>query len=197
MVEVDRDLAVHLVVGLGSGFERMLALHLSTRTGVYPLTEAERVGSVLAHMQQIAGSGSEWAADVLDPMLLALPGLVRSLRQEAPPPASLRLYRRCVEVIRRDACKLRTVAMAAAACRIDASYLARLFREHGDQTPKTFLLRCRLDTVAQALAGGDRTLDDLAIAAGFSDGYALSRAFTRTFGLPPGRYRSLHQGLPN
>lgn len=194
VVEVERDLALHLVVGLGAGFERQLALHLGARTGIHPVTDPGRISSLLSHMLRVAGSRADWAAEVLDPLLLALPGLVRSLRREALPSASLRLYRRCEELIRRDASRLRTVAAAAAACGIDASYLARLFREHGGQTPKAFLLRCRLDTVAQALAGGERTLDQLAASVGFSDGYALARAFTRTFGLPPGRYRRLHQG---
>lgn len=67
-------------------------------------------------------------------------------------------------------------------------HFARMFRAYTGDTPARYLARVRLDRAA-ALLETDRSLSDIALAVGYGDASALSRAFRRRFGVPPSRAR--------
>ncbi len=68
--------------------------------------------------------------------------------------------------------------------------LARQFRSAFGTSPYRYSLLRRLDC-ARALLRGNRSLADVALAAGFADQAHLSRMFKSTFGVTPARYRAL------
>ncbi len=68
--------------------------------------------------------------------------------------------------------------------------LARQFRSAFGTSPYRYSLMRRLDC-ARAQLRGNRSLADVALAAGFADQAHLSRMFKDTFGVTPARYRAL------
>ena len=72
------------------------------------------------------------------------------------------------------------------------SRLARSFRARFGQSIGSYTRNVRLDWAARAVAHSDAPLARVACEAGFADQSHFTRAFTRRFGVAPGRYRRLH-----
>ena len=75
--------------------------------------------------------------------------------------------------------------LLAAACRLDAAYLCRLFRRFDHQSPYQFLMRLRMARAAELLQDANRLVKQVAHELRFSDPYHFSRAFKRVYGVPP------------
>jgi AraC-like DNA-binding protein len=73
---------------------------------------------------------------------------------------------------------------------LSRSALAQRFSELLGQPPMQYLAQWRLHTAARELRNGDKTLSQIADAAGYESEPAFSRAFKRQFGLPPASWRS-------
>ncbi|PRY13538.1 helix-turn-helix domain-containing protein [Kineococcus rhizosphaerae] len=78
-----------------------------------------------------------------------------------------------------------TVAELAARVGVSRAALARRFAALTGSGPIGYLSEHRLDLAADLVRGGDRTLNSVARAVGYSDGFALSAAYRRRFGRPP------------
>jgi AraC-like DNA-binding protein len=87
-----------------------------------------------------------------------------------------------------------TEAMASAA-RLSVSRLHALFREELDTSPHLWLLHKRLDLACAQLAGGNRPIAEVALASGFSDQSALTRAMRQQLDTTPAAYRRRSQEL--
>lgn len=70
---------------------------------------------------------------------------------------------------------------------------SRAFREAVGQPPMRLLRELRLSAARQMLETTDDTLETIAERSGFEEAAYFSRVFHERFGLPPGRYRSLHR----
>jgi AraC family transcriptional regulator len=81
--------------------------------------------------------------------------------------------------------RIREVAKAVG---VHPAHLARAFRTFLACTPGD-LLRARRLELAAALMNSDRSLVEIALDSGFSDQAQLTKAFRRTYGIPPGAYR--------
>jgi transcriptional regulator GlxA family with amidase domain len=57
------------------------------------------------------------------------------------------------------------------------------------ETPRRYLARLRADRAAQLLRDTDDSIHQVALAVGSATEQALSKAFTRSYGIAPGRYR--------
>jgi AraC-like DNA-binding protein len=98
-----------------------------------------------------------------------------------------------VERVAVDPAVVRVEALAAeAGC--TSRQLQRRFADHVGLSPKAVVCRYRLYEAAERARGGDR-VDWAAVAAelGYTDQAHLSRDFTASFGLPPGRYVALNR----
>lgn len=78
-----------------------------------------------------------------------------------------------------------SLAGAASAAHLSASRLTHRFTAEVGMPFRRYALWVRLRRAVEAVASGTTNLTDAAVAAGFSDGAHLSRAFRRHFGLPP------------
>ncbi|MGB7749424.1 MAG: AraC family transcriptional regulator [Verrucomicrobiia bacterium] len=95
-------------------------------------------------------------------------------------------YERCRRYIEENYERTRTLQEVAAACHVDLAYLCRLFQRFGRESPSLYLRHLRLNRAAELLHAGclvKHAADEL----GFSESCNFTRAFTRFFGLPPGR----------
>lgn len=76
---------------------------------------------------------------------------------------------------------------------VGVSRLHALFRAEHDTTPHDWLLGCRLRRACEWLAGTERPVAEIALAAGFSEQSALTRAMRRAMDTTPAAYRRRHR----
>ena len=62
---------------------------------------------------------------------------------------------------------------------------------------KEYFLNRRMDAAARRLLSSDETVLDIAVCFGFSSQAAFTRAFRKTYGLPPGRFRACKPAFPS
>ena len=98
-------------------------------------------------------------------------------------------YQQCRRHIEEHALKLRSMQEVADACHVNLSYLCRLFQRFGREQPNRYLRHLQLNHAAELLQLG-RPIKEVAEELGFSDPFNFSRAFQRSFGLPPGRFQA-------
>jgi AraC-like DNA-binding protein len=84
-----------------------------------------------------------------------------------------------------------TLHEMARAVHLHPAYFAAWFRHVTGIPPRKYLARYRLQRAAALLLATDEPLDQVAAATGHADRSHLSRAFVRTMGVTPGRYRRL------
>jgi AraC-like DNA-binding protein len=84
-----------------------------------------------------------------------------------------------------------TAARLAAEAGVSRATLARRFTALVGRPPMTYLTWWRLTLAATRLRETDAPLATVARETGYASPYALSHAFSREFGITPGRYRAL------
>jgi transcriptional regulator GlxA family with amidase domain len=72
--------------------------------------------------------------------------------------------------------------------------LAQCFALTLGRTPLAYVARLRLQQAAPLLETSDRSVINVATDVGYESEAAFNRAFKRSFGLPPARYRRQRQG---
>ncbi|MEQ7006680.1 helix-turn-helix transcriptional regulator [Actinopolymorpha sp. B17G11] len=77
----------------------------------------------------------------------------------------------------------------AEAASVSTGHFARQFRQYYDIGAVAALERLRLARAASMLLCGNQPLAVVAKECGFADAFHFSKRFSRTYGLPPGRYR--------
>jgi AraC-like DNA-binding protein len=87
-----------------------------------------------------------------------------------------------------------TIAGLADEVGISRSALVERFSRYLSEPPMTYLTRWRLQLAAESLKQTSRGVADIATDIGYQSEAAFSRAFSREYGQPPGRYRSDHKG---
>ncbi|WP_324192209.1 AraC family transcriptional regulator [Nocardia puris] len=109
------------------------------------------------------------------------PGWYRALGDPVAGPA--------LRLIHDDPAHPWTVAALAAAVGVSRAAFARRFGELVGEPPVSYLTSWRIALAADRLRHTDDTLATIARRVGYSDGYALSVAFTRVKGVRPGEFR--------
>jgi AraC-like DNA-binding protein len=94
-------------------------------------------------------------------------------------------FRRCRKHIEQRYLDLASLAQAAEECRVDASYLCRLFQTYDHQSPYQFLMRLKMHHAATDLQRPEVTVKQAALAVGFSDQLHFSRVFRKVLGVSP------------
>lgn len=74
---------------------------------------------------------------------------------------------------------------------VDPSHLNRVFRRHYGASLAAYARGVRLDRAAAQLTTTQRTIAEIAAAAGYSSQAHFTRAFRRHTGVPPGTYRAI------
>lgn len=115
------------------------------------------------------------------------PLLLDTLSLGAPQPAS-RLAALLARIEAEPGLPWTTDCMARAAS-LSVSRLHVLFREEHDSTPHDWLLDCRLRHACELLRVTGRPVAEIALATGFSEQSALTRAMRRAMDTTPAAYR--------
>lgn len=110
--------------------------------------------------------------------------------RRSPPPPWIR--RACEQID--DACEEDVrIATLAAEARVHPVYFARAFRRHVGASPGDYLRRRRAARAARLLTG-TAPLVEIALACGFADQPAFTKAFSRSTGITPGAFRARWRG---
>ncbi|MFD9857413.1 AraC family transcriptional regulator [[Kitasatospora] papulosa] len=97
--------------------------------------------------------------------------------------------------LHRDPARSWTVAELAGTAAVSRSTLAARFKATVGQGPLEYLTRWRIELAARQLREGSTTLASIAHSVGYGSESALSVAFKRVMGMPPGDYRK-HPTMP-
>lgn len=101
-----------------------------------------------------------------------------------------------LKYIREHACDGVDVEALLKVVPLSRSVLERRFTQILGKSPKTEILRVRLDRVCQLLAESELSLVDVAGIAGFQHPEYMSRLFRKKMGITPGEFRKKAGGLP-
>ncbi len=82
-----------------------------------------------------------------------------------------------------------TIESMSAKCQLSGRHFARAFRQSFGAPFYKFLLNARLQHAKLLLAETDMSLKEIAGQIGYADQATFTESFTRTMGIPPGRYR--------
>ncbi len=74
---------------------------------------------------------------------------------------------------------------------VSQPYLYRIFKEAFGKSPKTFITEYRINQAKKLLKETDLTVSAVAVAVGYSDSFAFSKAFSSIQNMSPSEYRSL------
>jgi AraC-like DNA-binding protein len=89
-----------------------------------------------------------------------------------------------------------TVEELAGRVGMSRSGFAQRFVALTGETPRRYLARLRAERAAQLLRDTDESILQVALAVGYATEQALSKAFTRSYGSAPGRYRREQRSVP-
>ncbi len=94
-------------------------------------------------------------------------------------------YRRCLEFIDNRFVDFDSIEDVAEVANMDVSYLCRLFKRFGDDTPFRRLSRLRMNHAAGLLVREGLSVSQAAIELGYEDAFTFSRRFKNVMGLSP------------
>ncbi len=134
---------------------------------------------ILAHLAEVLFT------EVLRRYLLALPQGRTGWLAGAGDPA----VGRALAALHRDPCFDWTLDLLAQEARISRSALTEKFTRYIGQAPMAYLTDWRLELGAEALRSTSRSVQRVALEAGYDSEAAFNRAFKRRFSVPPARYR--------
>ena len=120
--------------------------------------------------------------------LVALDAL-RIAAASAPPDPIDRAVQEVVAQVRADLAGEWAVSSMAAGAGLSRSAFSARFSAMFGASPAAALTRWRMDEAAALLASTDATVDSVARAVGYADGFALSDAFHRVVGVRPSEFR--------
>jgi AraC-like DNA-binding protein len=84
-----------------------------------------------------------------------------------------------------------TLAGLAREVHLSRATLARRFTQAVGESPLAYLARWRMQLAARRLKDSSDTVEQIAREVGYTSEFAFNRAFARSRGVPPGRYRRL------
>lgn len=176
----------------GVGRNRFLLLDISRTSAVEParLLAAETpyfaVPRAVEHLLAYVGSrphdlGGD--ADHVAPLLAA------ALAQTSPETPAPEAVLKAVTFMRRAYARPITCEDAARAAGISTAHLHALFKQWLGSTPGRTLGKIRLERAKDRLSHSGEPIVEIALAVGFSEQSAFTRAFRRRFGESPAAYR--------
>lgn len=96
---------------------------------------------------------------------------------------------KAVEYIRFNSEKKTTVSDVAAYLQIDRSYLSRVFNEYMGISIKKYIYNYHMDIGKSFLAYSNLSIKEIAAAIGYEDPLDFTKAFHRTYGMSPTKWR--------
>ena len=157
---------------------------------VYPANELQAVFDELIHCGL---KGTRYSAQAGEKLLECLVFKIAGSRAplEGQETLAFATYQRCRQHIQQHFRRLKTLQQIGAECRLNHSYLCRLFRRYDHQSPYQHLLRLKMNLAAELLQQPAALVKQVAEETGFGDAFHFSHVFKTVFGLSPDAFRRL------
>ena len=84
----------------------------------------------------------------------------------------------------------------AAFCNLNRSYFGKIFRDAVGKSPQEFLSSYRMTKAAELLKRTELSINDISNAVGYPNQFHFSRAFKKTYGIPPRQWRQENKMAP-
>ena len=107
------------------------------------------------------------------------------------------LIARVLRTVRADPGRLWSVRQLSGLAGISRGAFTRRFTAAAGETPRAYLIRRRLDHGTQLLRYTQQPLAAIAEQLGYASGFSFSAAFSRQFGIAPGRFRQRERTIPH
>jgi AraC-like DNA-binding protein len=85
-----------------------------------------------------------------------------------------------------------TVQDVSAYLSVHRAYLSKVFTEKVGMTPMRYLEKLKMDKALELLHITTHSIQDIAVMIGYSDPYTFTHAFSKYYGIPPGKWRRTH-----
>ncbi|MFC7622658.1 helix-turn-helix transcriptional regulator [Microlunatus sp. GCM10028923] len=161
---------------------------------VRDLLAAPILGGICDYLLELAGLGTEAAQRRSDELITLLVDLYvtgpMADAGPAPPAPVAAAVDHVREVWATDGMRIVPIEELAAAVRISAGHLHRVFRDSYGTGPARAFELIRLARGAVALQRSNAGLAEIARLVGYTNPYHFSRRFREAYGLPPGGYRT-------
>lgn len=195
-VEPDADLELAIVHATGDVCERWWKSLGGRRAGVLNVRrrrEAER------DLEEVVQHAPSWSAHDRSAALHYFQALLHIMAgdQTLGLPARSRgdvHADHCRELIEDHFQTYTSLSELAAALDLNPDYLTRAYRMRFDLSPAEHLRRRKMEQAGIWLREGERTIDGIAKALGFSDAFAFSKSFKAYAGLAPQLWRKQFKG---
>jgi len=157
---------------------------------IFPAYELQAVFDELIHCGL---KGTRYSVSAGEKLLECLALRIAGARAPAEGRETLAFatYQQCRGHVEQHFWRLKTLQQISAECRLNHSYLCRLFRRYDHQSPYQYLLRLKMNLAAELLRQPAALVKQVAEETGFEDPFHFSRAFKAVFGLSPDAFRRL------
>ena len=162
--------------------------------------DQKRLYANFAYLRRHAESGEMFARRWKEHLLRDLLELLELERAEAeqqeesgPALTEDALMMEAADVIASDIGGSFSLAVLADRLGLSPVQLTRRFRSAYGQTPSDYRKALRLNRARTLLRDTEMTLAEIAGAAGYENGFYLSRVFSKTFGITPSAFRNRHR----
>ncbi|MGH2558443.1 MAG: helix-turn-helix domain-containing protein [Thermomicrobiales bacterium] len=156
--------------------------------------DTNRLATTYAHLRRVAntsdGHTDTWTSHLFDDIWLTHCAEVLQNERETPRQHSDDLMVRARHIIERDYAERPSLAALAASLGLSPMQFTRRYRAAFGTTPMHDLSQVRLDEAQMLLLESNLSLDQIARRCGYTNGFYLSRVFTRWFGESPSRFRA-------
>ena len=175
----------------GRQAEAMLRCASLARGRVAQVFPAGELQAVFDELVRCGLQGTRYSARAGEKLLESLAWKIAAARAPVRGRETLAFatYHQCRQHVQQHFRRLRTLEQIAAECRLNPSYLCRLFRRYDHQTPYQYLLRLKMNQAAERLQQPGALVKQVAEESGFGDPFHFSRAFKAVFGLAPDAFR--------
>lgn len=190
------DVEMAIIHASGAVFERWWKLLGGPRPGLLTVRRRREVERDFEDLLQHAPSWSEHDRDAALHYFQALLSVVAGDQTLDLPARSRGDSRadRCRELIDEEFLTHTSLNELAAAMDLNPDYLTRIYRARFNFSPADHLRRRKMEQASVWLREGDRTIETIAKALGFSDAFAFSKSFKGYSGLSPKLWRQQIKG---
>jgi AraC-like DNA-binding protein len=156
--------------------------------------DTSRLAATYVYLRRVAEMGgnltTSWTNHLFDDIWLTHCAELIQTERATPSGRRDELMVRARQVIERDFAERPSLTALAASLDLSPMQLTRRYRAAYGTTPMHDLSRVRLEEAKHLLLECNLSLDQIASRCGYTNGFYLSRVFTRWFGESPSRFRA-------
>ncbi len=178
---------------IGNSAKHVLKKYVSTPGTVVLVSRPDEIARILDDIINHGLSGSRYKSMVCSILFQYLFYRIAETKvtTEAKLLGSFTTYQSCRQSIQDKFIELNSLKSIADYCRIDETYLCRLFKRFDTQSPYKYLMYLKMAAAAERLQQPGILIKEIAFELGFDDQYHFSRTFKKIFGISPQLFKNL------